>query len=117
MKYGAKMALMTTMARMDEPSAGTHMPPYANDNGGMRNGYAEGAFRDNRGRRHYDNGRFAPKSEMDGRTESKGRSIIRTENPGASENCAKSEGGFKTIWRLIKELYTSAWTIRSSPEE
>lgn len=72
MKYGAKMALMTTMARMDEPSAGTHMPPYANDNGGMRNGYAEGAFRDNRGRRHYDNGRFAPKSEMDGRAEMNG---------------------------------------------
>lgn len=44
----------------------------------MRGGYGqnemrgemENAFRDNRGRRHYDNGRFAPKSEMDGGMES-----------------------------------------------
>lgn len=70
MKYGAKMALMTTMAKMDGGmTAGTHIAPYANDNGGMTNGYAEGAFHDSRGRRHYDNGRFAPKSEMDGEAE------------------------------------------------
>lgn len=44
----------------------------ATNNDNARNNYdtpnnydAESAFRDRRGRRHYDNGRFAPKSEME----------------------------------------------------
>lgn len=76
MKPGMKMAaLMAARPEMGtQTRMGYHVPPYA---GGM-NMYsemnnaphsesygAESAFRDRRGRRHYNNGRFAPKNEME----------------------------------------------------
>lgn len=72
MKMAAMMAARSEMGM--QPSAGYHIPPYAGNmnmysemnNAPHNESYgAESAFRDRRGRRHYNNGRFAPKSEME----------------------------------------------------
>lgn len=97
MKMAAMMAARSEMGM--EPRSGYHIPPYAGNmnmysemnNAPHNESYgAESAFRDRRGRRHYNNGRFAPKGEMESRDSS-------MEHDGTMESTFRSDSGARQI--------------------
>lgn len=72
MTPGAKMMMMRSNRNKRNYGVRNTMNYPMNDNYGVRNNYdmdsrydMESKFRDRRGREHYDNGRFAPRSEWD----------------------------------------------------